>query len=169
MIDNPAYKGVWAPRKIPNRNYFEDLHPANFQKIGALGFEIWTMQDSISFDNIYVGSSVEDAKALAEETWAVKYKLEKEREAAEAPKPPKVETATDDGNVVDKVKSIFEMVRQKVVDFVVSASQDPLKAAQEAPEVAVGLVVTALLPVLLIFMIIGGSSTPAPSSKVGIL
>jgi hypothetical protein len=27
MIDNPAYKGVWAPRKIPNPDYFEDLTP----------------------------------------------------------------------------------------------------------------------------------------------
>ncbi len=27
MIDNPAYKGEWAPRKIPNPNYFEDLTP----------------------------------------------------------------------------------------------------------------------------------------------
>ena len=27
MIDNPAYKGAWAPRKIPNPDYFEDLTP----------------------------------------------------------------------------------------------------------------------------------------------
>jgi hypothetical protein len=27
MIDNPAYKGEWAPRKISNPNYFEDLTP----------------------------------------------------------------------------------------------------------------------------------------------
>lgn len=27
MIDNPAYKGEWAPRKIPNPDYFEDLTP----------------------------------------------------------------------------------------------------------------------------------------------
>lgn len=33
MIDNPAYKGEWAPRKIANPNYFEDLTPANFNKI----------------------------------------------------------------------------------------------------------------------------------------
>ena len=33
MIDNPAYKGEWKPRKIPNVNYFEDKHPANFEKL----------------------------------------------------------------------------------------------------------------------------------------
>lgn len=27
MIDNPAYKGEWAPRKISNPDYFEDLTP----------------------------------------------------------------------------------------------------------------------------------------------
>jgi hypothetical protein len=27
MIDNPAYKGEWAPRKIPNPNHYEDLTP----------------------------------------------------------------------------------------------------------------------------------------------
>lgn len=27
MIDNPAYKGPWAPRKIPNPDFFEDLTP----------------------------------------------------------------------------------------------------------------------------------------------
>ena len=27
MIDNPAYKGEWAPRKIANPDYFEDLTP----------------------------------------------------------------------------------------------------------------------------------------------
>jgi calnexin len=33
MIDNPNYKGKWAPRKISNPKYFEDLKPANFNKI----------------------------------------------------------------------------------------------------------------------------------------
>ena len=27
MIDNPAYKGEWAPRKIAKPDYFEDLTP----------------------------------------------------------------------------------------------------------------------------------------------
>lgn len=27
MIDNPEYKGEWAPRKIDNPSYFEDLEP----------------------------------------------------------------------------------------------------------------------------------------------
>ena len=27
MIDNPDYKGEWAPRKIANPDYFEDFTP----------------------------------------------------------------------------------------------------------------------------------------------
>ncbi|KAF9906683.1 hypothetical protein BX616_000657 [Lobosporangium transversale] len=80
MIDNPAYKGVWAPRKIPNPNFFEDLQPSRFEKIGAVGFEIWTIQNDLLFDNIYIGHSVKDAETLAAETWEVKYAVEKQLE-----------------------------------------------------------------------------------------
>jgi calnexin len=31
MIDNPLYKGVWAPRKIPNPNFFVDNEPHRMQ------------------------------------------------------------------------------------------------------------------------------------------
>lgn len=27
MIENPAYKGEWAPRLIPNPKFFEDSDP----------------------------------------------------------------------------------------------------------------------------------------------
>ena len=42
------------------------------------------MQNNILFDNIYIGHSEEDAKKFAEETWVVKYEIEKEAEAEEA-------------------------------------------------------------------------------------
>ena len=32
MIDNPEYKGEWAPRKIDNPAYFEDLTPVKSLK-----------------------------------------------------------------------------------------------------------------------------------------
>ncbi len=32
MIDNPAYIGEWAPRKIDNPDYFEDLTPVKTLK-----------------------------------------------------------------------------------------------------------------------------------------
>ncbi|KAF6748416.1 Calreticulin family-domain-containing protein [Ephemerocybe angulata] len=70
LIDNPAYKGEWAPRKIPNPAFFEDKAPVkSLPKIGGVGIELWTMTEDILFDNIYVGHSVEDAKKLAAETF----------------------------------------------------------------------------------------------------
>lgn len=52
LIDNPDYKGPWAPRKIANPDYYEDATPANFNKIGAIGFELWSMTEDILFDNV---------------------------------------------------------------------------------------------------------------------
>ncbi|CAG0894049.1 unnamed protein product [Cyprideis torosa] len=55
QIKNPAYKGVWAPRKIPNPDSYEDLKPfENLAPIVAAGFEIWSMNDNIYFDNLVV-------------------------------------------------------------------------------------------------------------------
>ncbi|KAJ3117697.1 hypothetical protein HK100_000765 [Physocladia obscura] len=96
LIDNPAYKGAWAPRKIENPDWFEDKQPSNFGKIGAIGFELWTMQNGILFDNIYIGDSEEDAKTLRKETWAVKHKIESEQEAKN--KPAQDSSPEDDSN-----------------------------------------------------------------------
>jgi len=70
MVDNPDYKGVWAAKKIDNPDYFEDDHPADFTKIGAIGIELWTMSDGITFDNVYIGYNVEDAKKTRNRTMA---------------------------------------------------------------------------------------------------
>ena len=83
MIDNPEYKGAWAPRKIPNPNFFEDLTPVkSLVPIGGVGIELWTMSEDILFDNLYVGHSVEDARKFAEDTYFVKKALEDEAEKA---------------------------------------------------------------------------------------
>jgi len=76
LIDNPEYKGPWSPRKIPNPNYYEDKDPHNFEPMVAIGFELWTMQSQIMFDNIYIGHSEADAEKFAKETWEVKHGIE---------------------------------------------------------------------------------------------
>ncbi|KAI8869943.1 Calreticulin/calnexin, partial [Ramicandelaber brevisporus] len=80
LIANPAYVGPWSPRKIPNPDYFEDKHPSHFTKIGAVGFELWTIQDQIMFDNLYIGHSEEAARQFAKDSWAMKYAVELEAE-----------------------------------------------------------------------------------------
>ncbi|KAL1964335.1 hypothetical protein VTN77DRAFT_7020 [Rasamsonia byssochlamydoides] len=159
LIDNPAYKGPWAPRKIPNPNYFEDKTPANFEPIGAIGFEIWTMQNDILFDNIYIGHSIEDAEALRKETFDVKKPIELAEEEAQKPK------------FQDKTKPSVSFkenpvayVREKVDLFVSVAKQDPIQAVKLVPEVAGGLGAILLATILFIVGAIRASS-PAPAAK----
>ncbi|KAH8991981.1 Calreticulin family-domain-containing protein [Lactarius akahatsu] len=135
MIDNPAYKGEWAPRKIPNPDYFEDLTPAkSLNKIGGVGIELWTMTEDILFDNIYVGHSLEDAKALAAETFDVKHSLEK---AAD-----KAAQADEDEEFVDEptfAENPVEFLRHKAFTFIALAREDPVVAFKTHPDTGIAL------------------------------
>ena len=125
FIDNPAYKGVWSPRKIPNPDFFEDKAPANFEPMGAvsfdishcrdvadtyihkIGFEIWTMQSDILFDNIYIGHSIEDAEKLKTETFDVKHPIELAEEDATKPQPPEPVKSPMDLKFMGKENQVF--------------------------------------------------------------
>jgi len=163
-IDNPAYKGVWAPRKIKNPDYFEDKTPANFEPMGAIGFELWTMQADVSFDNIYIGHSVDDAKKLADETFFVKFPVEKALEQAEKPKEEeaaKPKSPSDLKFFDDPVTYI----KEKLDLFLTIAAKDPIEAIKFVPEVPTaigGLLVTI---VALIGILGSGASAPAPVKK----
>ncbi|KAK2768564.1 hypothetical protein FQN54_000420 [Arachnomyces sp. PD_36] len=161
LIDNPAYKGVWKPRMIPNPHYFQDFKPANFEPMGGIGFEIWTMESDILFDNIYIGHSIDDAEKLAHESWAVKKPVETAEEAAANPKKHEDDEAAA-GSFKDNPT---EYINQKIQLFIHTLSTvGPIPAVQAVPEVAgagVALVITFLL---LIVSVVGGSS-PAPAKK----
>merc|ERR1711871_1002350 len=79
-IKNPKYKGVWKPKQIDNPKYDEEL--VTFPVLEHVGFELWTVNNGTIFDNIYVGDSIEEAKALAKET--SDETKEKEKDAKEA-------------------------------------------------------------------------------------
>ncbi|CAE6445723.1 unnamed protein product [Rhizoctonia solani] len=162
MIDNPAYKGPWAPRKIDNPNYFEDLHPANLNKIGGVGIEIWTMTEDILFDNIYVGTSPEDAAKLAKETFVVKQKIEKELADAEKPKDESKEEAAP-----AFAEQPVAFLRHKALEFVEAAKEDPVGAFKAQPET--GAVLLAVLLTFLgslgaLFGVVGGSGVQKPAT-----
>merc|ERR1711915_192372 len=72
MINNPGYKGKWKPAKIPNPDYFHDPEPFKMTAIAGIGIELWTMSDSIYFDNILVTDSLALADSLAKETFDLK-------------------------------------------------------------------------------------------------
>ncbi|KAJ3009258.1 UNVERIFIED_CONTAM: hypothetical protein HDU68_002780 [Siphonaria sp. JEL0065] len=147
IIDNPDYKGPWSPKKIPNPTYFEDNKPSNMGKIGALGFELWTMQDGIQFDNIWIGDNEKEAKAFRTETWAAKYKLENaklEEEQKKEPEAPVDPNATWYQKAMDKAAKF----RERIYKFVLrSYSGDWFEASLDDP-VAVGTCVLLVLYVL---------------------
>lgn len=165
MIDNPEYKGVWAPRKIKNPDFFEDKTPANLEPMGAIGFEIWTMQSDILFDNIYIGHSVEDAEKFADETFHEKHPVEQLAELAEKPKvePKKVKSPSDLVFLDDPVT----FVKEKLDLFFTIAQSDPIQAIKFVPEAAAGIAGVFLTIIVLIISLVGlgGSTTPPPAVK----
>ncbi|CAF9921945.1 MAG: hypothetical protein HETSPECPRED_004679 [Heterodermia speciosa] len=162
-IDNPAYKGVWAPKKIANPDYFEDKTPANFEPMGAIGFEIWTMQSDILFDNIYIGHSIEDAEKLKAETWDVKHKIETAEEEASKPQLDDTPKSPMD---LKFMEDPVHYVREKLDLFITIAKGDPVQAIKFMPEVAgaIGTVV-ALALALVIGVLTRSSASPPPQVK----
>jgi len=160
MIDNPEYKGEWAPRKIANPNFFEDLTPVkSLSKIGGVGIELWTMTEDILFDNIYVGHSLDDAKALAAETFDVKKPLESKK--------PKDEVDDEDDEASFSEDPIG-FIRERVFSFIDLAKLDPVLAFKTQPETGAALamaLLTAFGMLGALTGIVGGSSKPAPKVR----
>lgn len=89
MIDNPDYKGEWKPKMIPNPERYDffdphhdqinylDLMPQPYHSWIGIGFEIWTMNEGLLFDNIYWGvGNVTNAFAFAEHSWMPKFEAQ---------------------------------------------------------------------------------------------
>lgn len=162
LIDNPEYKGSWAPRQIPNPNYFEDKAPANFEPIGALGFELWTMTKDILFDNIYIGHSIEDAEKLKKESFDIKKAIEIEEDIASAPKIPEAPKAPGETTFQEDP---ITFIRDKLELFFAVLRRDPMAAIQTFPEVTGGLVALVGTVLALLFGLISLSSAPATVKK----
>ncbi|KEF58120.1 calnexin [Exophiala aquamarina CBS 119918] len=160
-IDNPDYKGTWAPRKIANPNYFEDKTPSNLEPIGAIGFEIWTMQSDITFDNIFIGHSVEDAAAFTSETYTVKRAVEEAEEEKTKPKPSDLPKATTPSG--DFMDDPVNFVKEKLELFITLAQRDPIEAIKIMPEVAGGIggALALLIAIIVGLFSLGGSSAPS--------
>ncbi|KAJ2776465.1 hypothetical protein H4R18_005655 [Coemansia javaensis] len=132
LIDNPQYKGEWAPRRIANPDYFEDLEPYRLSAIGGIGFELWTMQAGITFDNIYLGHSAEAAARIAEDVWRPKHESELAVYEALHPKPPKAAAAAS--GVLALVKARFADIHSSIGAFYGALREDGLAAAVRAEQ-----------------------------------
>lgn len=75
-ILNPMYKGLWRPRQVKNPLYYNDTTPGAIDSIGGIGFELWTVESDVLFDNIYLGSSVGEAEKVGNLTFLPKLDAE---------------------------------------------------------------------------------------------
>jgi len=166
MIDNPAYKGIWAPAKIANPDYFEDKTPANFEPIGAIGFEIWTMQKDILFDNIYIGHSESDAEKLKTETFDIKAPIEKQEQTAANPAPEPHKPSPNSPLDLSFTDDPLLYVREKAELFWTLAQRDPIQAMQFVPEVPGAIAAILVLLLTLMFGGLFGGAAAANSPQV---
>jgi len=77
LIDNVNYQGKWEARKIQNPVYFEESDP--FSKLGsfdAIGLELWSMTDSVYFDNFLITDDETVSTQFATDSWKIKKDLE---------------------------------------------------------------------------------------------
>ncbi|CAK9441198.1 uncharacterized protein LODBEIA_P50670 [Lodderomyces beijingensis] len=147
-IDNPNYQGIWQPRKIPNPDYYQVVDPVLLDKpIGGIGFELWTMDGDVLFDNVYLGNYVEEAEDIGNKTFKIKSKLEYSNKLQNAPKiqneptlPPRNfdEIIRDDsiGNMKQFVVFLRLLCWKQYMDFkdfVYEALLDPVRMAVKHP------------------------------------
>jgi len=154
QISNPDYKGVWAPRQIANPAYFEDKTPSNFEPIGGIGFELWTMNNGILIDNIYIGHSIEEAEAVKKHTFDIKKEIEQQED--EATKPPAPE-ADEEKPIpkspldLDFMEDPVTYIKENLDLFITLFKKDPVEAIRFMPAFAggVGAVVATVLAIFL--------------------
>ncbi|CCH44989.1 Calnexin [Wickerhamomyces ciferrii] len=179
-IENPNYKGEWEPKKIPNPNYYEDLSPSDLEPIGGLGFELWSIENNILFDNIYLGHSINEAELIGNETFNPKYEIEQKEVLALAPKAkeadkPNQNLFDDDEYADDFLTTIVAYANQFVAngfDYLTDFLASPISTLSSKPFeggayafvfVLVSSLVLGIWSVI-ISSITGGSSAPSSST-----
>lgn len=117
-----------------------------------IGFEIWTMQNNILFDNIYIGHSVEDAEKLKAETYDIKRPVEDAEDEASKPKPTESPKSPGDLKFLDDP---VLYVRERVQLFLTIAKNNPIEAIKFVPDVAGGAGLILATVIALIFGALG--------------
>lgn len=117
------------------------------------------MNENILFDNIYIGHSIDDAKAFRKETFDVKKPKEKEVEQIE--KPVKEEPKKSPMDLVFMDDPVL-YIKEKTALFIELAQKNPIDAIKFVPEVAatIGLGLVAILVLLF-----GAGASAAPSQE----
>ncbi len=143
IIENPNYKGEWSPKKVPNPNYYEDLSPSDLEPIGALGFELWAIENNILFDNIYLGHSIEEAELIGNKTFKPKFEIEQQEVLALSPKAKDADKPDsnllnndedeDDDDLISKATVFVQAFISDALDYVNEFFADPLNTLSSKP------------------------------------
>lgn len=117
------------------------------------------MTEDILFSNIYVGHSAADAKALAQETFHIKSKVEKAAEAKDK------KAFEEDGDVPEPTLTgaPIAFIRKAILEFVELAKIDPVLAVKSKPETAgaVAIAIFTLFGMLgALFGVVGAAQQP---------
>jgi calnexin len=127
-----------------------------------IGFEIWTMQSNIMFDNIYIGHSVDDARKLADETFFLKHPIEELLELADKPK---VEDAPKSPSDLKFLDDPVLYIKEKLDLFLTIAKSDPIGAIKFVPEAAGGIAAVVVTLIAIIVGVLGAGGSAAPAAK----
>ena len=114
------------------------------------------MQNDILFDNIYIGHSVADAEAFANQTYTVKHASEKAEEEKDKPKDDDIPKSPSDLKFMDDP---VVYVREKFDLFM------EIEAVKFVPEIAGGLAVGVVTLLIVIVGLVGGGAKAAPSKE----
>ena len=123
------------------------------------------MQSDITFDNIYIGHSVDDANKFREETYDVKRAVEDAEEEKTKPKPSEIPKSPSD---LKFTEDPITYVKEKLDLFITLAKKDPIEAIKFMPEVAGGIggAVALLIAIIVgVAGIGGGAAVAAAPSK----
>ncbi|ODV79006.1 Calreticulin-domain-containing protein [Suhomyces tanzawaensis NRRL Y-17324] len=166
-IDNPDYQGEWKPRTIPNPEYYNDERPSDLEPIGAIAFELWSMDSNVMFDNVYLGHLIKEAEQIGNETWRPKYELEHVYREANRPKlrnepvppPPDFQDllfADPEESTLSQFLNFIRMASKRQYlefsDFIFEFVMDPVPTVLESP---VRFVIYCSISVVVLSVIFG--------------
>lgn len=166
MMKNPNYRGVWE--STITRDPEVIAHPReSILPITGIGFEVWTGQGGVLFDNIVIGESEEEILQFTKDTWKIKYdkeveivrlveeekgrkKLEEAQKSYRNSRLNKGKTAAKMDS--DENESLYWIVKEGVA-FVSMMKKDPISTFKEYPMISFNFV---FLNVLLGFLSVIG-------------
>ncbi|CAN8075797.1 unnamed protein product [Agarophyton chilense] len=174
MIDNPKYVGPWKPRKIPNEEHYEVPNPA-LLPVTAVGLEIWTMDQGVLFDNLWIGTSLDDATTFAERTFKEKQKKEVKVEEEENAKLAEDDSSPRSGKlgpILDKLEDgldWLETALQPVEAYIVKAGLESyldkiIDLGIQKPMTVV-IATPLLIVIVLLLLFTGKKEAPEPEES----